>query len=384
MPNGDWLAGTRPDAATAQLVAVSISPSGNTVAVADQGNRAIVVFSPDNPPDIQAFAVPCGTGSQPAGLAVTDQGLVYFLLSGSGSCLKNAFWQLDKTTGVIQDLGLSSGWSADPQNRVLLSSNGSRVYIDADGMLKVYSPGSVAVEFVELAYPKSDMALSKDDVRLIQQSAVITQDGDVLGTPLETETEASDTFNWRYGQKLDRHGSLMLQPWSTSLDLNDLGHFQVRKRIALNVQVQDVYDSLVWDDDDDRAFLIVNGGVLELPVPLPLVLSSTLPNSLPLIGGSVQLFGAGFTSDTTATLDGQSLPVTFSDATALVLQAPAHVEGAVQIKLTRGDGQITFLDVPLYSSNSTGQQQGQQSRAKNIVSRHQGLRSIPRSQPHRQ
>jgi hypothetical protein len=360
--SGSWLSPIAvPQAVTAQLVGISLSNDGSVLAVGDQGNGAILTLNPDAPASsIRAFSAPNGSfGLVPGGLAVSNQGVVYFLIGFNyaaygGRCQSSLFWKLDSTTGAFTDLSSSSSWCDDRQNRVLLSSDQSTVYIDADGQLKVYFPSSgTLAEVPEPNYGQSDMALSSDGSRLVQQDGVYSDTGAGLGELAWSEIDLSDSQNPTWGQKVDQAGGILLQPWSNALDLMDLSHFILRKRIALPNTVTNAFDPLVFDEDNDHAYLIVSGGVLEVPLaPLPIVLDRLNPSS-GAAGSTVTLIGSGFTTDTTAEVDGTSTPVSFIDEHKMSMTLPSHALGSSRITLHRGDGDSSYLDVAFTYSSGT-------------------------------
>jgi len=331
--------------------------------VGDQGNHSIITLDPDSPAaTIKAFQAPDGGfGLVPGGLAVSNEGIVYFLIGFNfgaygGRCQTGLFWELDTSSGQTTDLSGPNGLCDDPQNRVLLTPDESAVFVDADGQLKVYLPSSgTLVQAAEYNWATSDMALSADGSRLIQQSFVISATtGDGLGAPAWSDLDYPSTLELRYGQKLDRGGAILLEPWSNSLDFLDLGQFQMQRRFALPDPVSNAFDTVVWDDDNDTAYLIVSGGILEVPAsPVPLVLTGVTPSSGPTSGGTnVTLTGSGFVSNLTATVDTTAVAVTFTDEHTLSIQMPAHAAGGVRITLNGPNQQSTFLDAAYTYSDS--------------------------------
>jgi len=354
--NGQWQSPIPvPNPTTAQLVGISLSPDGNTLAVGDQGNHSVITLDPDSPSaTTKAFSVPDGGMSLvPGGLAVSNEGIVYFLIgfnygAHGGRCQTGLFWKLDTSSGQTTDLSPPSDLCDDPQNRVLLAPDESAVFVDADGQLKVYIPSSgTLVEAAGYNWATSDMALSGDGSRLIQQSFVISSiTGDGLGAPAWSDLDYPSSLVLRYGQKLDHGGAILLQPWSSSLDLLDLGQFQMRRRMALPYPVSDAFDTVVWDDDNDTAYVIVSGGILEVPTkPVPLVLTGVTPSSGPSAGGTtVTVSGSGFVSSLTATVDTTAVAVSFTDEHTLSIEMPAHAAGGVRITLNGPNSQSSFLD----------------------------------------
>jgi hypothetical protein len=75
-------------------------------------------------------------GAEPAGLAITNFGIVYYASFYADTTGGWAFHKLDTTTGNITDYQwLQAGaYTADAYARVLLSSDDTRVYLNAGGI----------------------------------------------------------------------------------------------------------------------------------------------------------------------------------------------------------------------------------------------------------
>ena len=343
-----------PSSTSAALTGISISPNGQYVAAADQGNRSIVVFNPDSPQGIESFPVSDGGfGLNPASVAISNQGKVYFNVAftyrgGWGTrCQGDLMWMLDATSGAATDLdpfGQVSQFCMYITDRVLLSSDGNSVFVDDDGGLALYDVPSGQWTFLAGSEGgNSDMAMSGDNSRLFATLSLIDWNRGYLGTPAWSDLDLSDNQTLLVGEKLDRNGTLLLQPWSQALDVVDLSHFVNHERIALPYPVQDVFDPLVWDDDNDTAYMIVNGGLLEVPLTAPLILQAATPAS-GSAGTTVTLLGSGFASDDTATVDGIAAALTVIDEHTATLVTPDHADGAAVIVVTASNQQSSSLD----------------------------------------
>ena len=352
-----------PNSSSAALTGISVSPNGQYVAAADQGNTAVVVFNPESPQGIVSFPVSNGGfGLEPASVAVSNQGIVFFNLAftyrgGWGTrCQGDLMWMLDATTGVATDLdsfGSGPMFCMSIADRVLLSTDGNTVFVDDEGGLALYDVSSgqwISVMGSEVA--NSDMAISADNTRLLATLNLFDPNLDYLGSPAWSDLDLSDNQNGVLGEKLDRNGTILFQPWTGALDIVDLSHLVKLERVAVPYAVQNVFDPLVWDDDNDTAYMIVNGGVLEIPVTPPLILRSATPSS-GTAGTSVTLTGSGFTSGDTATIGGVAVPLNINDEHTATLVAPAHANGATVITVTATNGQSSSLD-PGFIYGSTG------------------------------
>jgi hypothetical protein len=229
-------------------------------------------------------------------------------------------------------------------DRVLLSADGNTVFVGDSGGLATYdvSSGQWTVVMGSGAV-NSDLAISGDDSRILAALSLFDSNLDFLGSPAWSDLDLSDNQNSILGEKLDRDGAILFQPYTAALDLVDLSHLAKLERIPLPVATQTVFDPLVWDDDNDTAYLIVIGGVLEVPVTPPLVLQSATPSS-GNAGTSVTLTGSGFASGDAATIDGIAVLLNISDEHTATLVTPVHANGAAVIVVTAPNGQSSSLE----------------------------------------
>ena len=85
----------------------------------------------------------------------------------------------------------------------------------------------------------------------------------------------------------------------------------------------------------------------ELPIPLPVSISSVNPDEGPESGGtSVTIYGSGFQSGATVEFDGNpATSVVWVDATEITCDTPAGTAGAVDVKVTNPDtGEAILID----------------------------------------
>jgi hypothetical protein len=343
-----------PNSTSAALTGISISPNGQYVAAADQGNQSVVVLNPDSPQGIKSFPVSDGGfGLKPASVAVSNQGRVYFNLAftyrgGWGTrCQDDLMWALDTTSGATTDLdlfGQRSDMCMSIADRVLLSADGNTVFVDDEGGLALYDvSGGTWAYLMGSENANSDMALSSDNSRLFATYNLIDWNRGYLGTPAWSDLDLSDNQTVLLGEKLDRNGTVLLQPWSQALDLVDLSHLVKEQRIALPYTVQAVFDPLVWDDDNDTAYMIVNGGLLEIPLTPPLILQAAAP-AYGSAGTRITLIGSGFTNGDTATVDGITASLSVIDEHTGTIMMPEHANGAAVITVTASNQRSSSLD----------------------------------------
>jgi IPT/TIG domain len=290
---GQWLASIPMPAGAQRLWGISLSPDGNTLAVADAGANLIYVLDPDTPGAAASFALPntlFDLGEYPCGLVVTDSGMVYFatfyLLSTGGY----GFHKLNAVTGVTTDytsyqIGDMAGDSAI---RVLLTADNSRVFANLEGLLLqldtatdtfFFNPVVPEIDFeLTLASNQTWMCASETlmDTDLNPLAPIVYVDRDVLGQ------------SFVYGEKLSADGNLLFSPLTNAIDVIDGKRGTLITRIAMPVPLSENYDALVADGVDNVLIAIIGetgDGIAvvdlsSLSEPLPVPYAARAPRAL--------------------------------------------------------------------------------------------------------
>lgn len=283
--NGQWLPPiTIPPTDNPQrLWGIAISPDGSKIAVTDTLGLAIYVLDPANPSIVQKFPMPpAGTNyiGNPAGVCISDAGIVYF--TGSG------YFKLDTSTGQFIDYHLGTGNNYQ-YLRTVISKDNSRVYFNNVG--QVFSVDTATDNKVFAREPgccNDELALSADGTRFAATDFFY----DPLLNPdahfALNDREAADIYiSYIYGQKLNPDGRLLFQPTTLGIDVMD-GHLgTLLDRIALPVPLSPNYDALVSDGKDNVLVAITgsNGdgiAVIDLtsiPEPAPLLYSAGITSN---------------------------------------------------------------------------------------------------------
>jgi hypothetical protein len=288
--NGKWLTPVplpNPNGKN-QLTAISESPDGSLLAFSDFGGQQICVLNPDSPSSIRCFAMPLEgmptSPLAPAGLAVTDGGIVYFATAVTISfpgMLPLGFHKLDTSANAISDLGT---WQSGSKfDKVLLSPNGSRVYAEIDGgVLWMDTTTGQLTEFSGAGpSPTSsvDFAISAD-------GSTVVFEGSLMDAELNAETSEAyiDWETWFPtgfpGQKLNSDGSILMQPLTDGLDLiaRDTGHLLYRVQVP--AVASSAYDSYVVGEQNFVG-IIGSAGVSFVDLstlPIPSQLSQPFPS----------------------------------------------------------------------------------------------------------
>ena len=248
-----------------QLSALSLSPDGSKLAVSDYGDRVIYVLNPDSPASVTSYAVQqpaiVGANSAPTGLCITNGGVIYYAAAYLGGSGGPDFEELDTNTGITTVL--QTGTAASTDTRVLLSVDGTHVYWDADGFTFDLDIGTGQIGFstaTGLAGDVTELSMSADGTTL-------AANGYILDTSLNPSgiIEYTDRETWLptavVGQKLNKNGSVFLQPLTDGIDVIDVNTGRLVNRVQLSLQLPTVYDSLVVDGTDDVVVAITTTGV---------------------------------------------------------------------------------------------------------------------------
>jgi hypothetical protein len=286
---GKWLAPipiTPPPGTTERLWGIALSPDGSTMAVSDASAGAIYLLNPANSTSVQTFIV----GSQspfivnPCGLAVSDQGNVYYMVfvigQGGGA---DQFFKLNTNTKAITNYGIN-GPGLGPNDvylRNAISSDNTRVFNNEYG--EVFSIDTAtdtvteALDGYSCCYGNYELALSSDQTQLTATSYIY--DSDLSGESYYALNDREILNSaYVYHAKLSPDGLLLFQPSTNGIDVLDGNRGNLRNRISLPVALSPNYDALV-DDGTDNILIAITGtgngiAIVELtsipePSPLP-------------------------------------------------------------------------------------------------------------------
>jgi hypothetical protein len=281
-----WLAPIPMPAGATRLWGLSLSPDGTKLAVSDAGAAKIYVLNPDAPATISSFGsaavIDAGEGGEPCGLAITDTGIVYYMVFYTSFTGPAGLHKLDTSTGAVKGFQLISAGalSADALTRVLLSSDNARLYINIAGELLQLDTATDAT-FSNPVIFGFDYELTLG----VNQTAM-SATGWIMDTNLNPQSFL--TFTDRqgvttqevFGAKLSPDGALLFQPLLDSIDVFDARLGTLRTRLALPMQLSANYDALVSDGKDnvllgisgqngDGGVAVIDLTALPIPPPLP-------------------------------------------------------------------------------------------------------------------
>jgi hypothetical protein len=279
------LAGTT---SSSQLGAIAISPNSDLLAVSDFGGQAIEVVELSSPQTSSRFPMPIdydGTSIiAPSGLAITNDGLVYFAVADIDGDGIQALYLLRVATGKISSLSnqISAAGNNDAYTRMLLTPDGARVWGNVDGITLYIDTASNKIYFAgpdDESGGEPDFAISDDGSTLNYEGILTDANGNT-----ETSIAYNDYETWVptavLGQKLNQDGSLLYQPLTTGIYLlaRDTG------RLLYDVETP----LTLYSGGYDATFLTGTSGVLGVITDNGIAFIDT--SSLPIPNADMQPF----------------------------------------------------------------------------------------------
>jgi WD40 repeat protein len=291
-----------------RLQGISLSPDGTTLAVGDALNNTIFLLNPSTPSTIKNFPLP-GPGipgfiSNPAGLSISNTGMVYFAVAvqgGTGAI--STFFKLDTTTAKVTDykiLGVGGFQANDSLLRTAISADGARVYFNGGGFIFTADTATDTAGFAGgtscCSLDLMDLTLSSNNTRL--SAAFSNYDAD-LNAESSIALNDREVLNVAYffGMKLSPDGTLLFQPSTLGIDVLD-GHLgTLRTRLSMPFSFAPTFDALVADGKDNVLIGITGAGANQIAV----IDLSSLPEPAPLpfarfSARQVAKFGLGSTA----------------------------------------------------------------------------------------
>jgi len=291
-----WLAPIPMPAGATRLWGLSLSPDGSKLAVGDAGAQKIYVLNPDIPGTVNSFSTPGpidAPGGQPAGLAITNSGLVYYMVFFTGFTGPPGLHKLDTTTGAVTAFQSISAidLGEDALTRVLLSNDGTHLYVNVAGFLVDWDTATDTFFFNPV------IAGSNFELTVSSNQTWMAANGWLMDTNLNPESFLTTTDRQIassllvFGAKVSPDGSLLFQPLVDGIDVFDAKLGTLRTRIALPIALSANYDALVADGKDnvlvavagangDGGVAVVDLGSLPLPPPRPVPLLPPSSTSL--------------------------------------------------------------------------------------------------------
>lgn len=265
----------------------------------------IYLLDPTNPALVKMFSIAAGgvqgLAMNPAGVAVSNGGMIYYAAYISQISGAFNFFKLDTSTGTITDYQIhGAGGPNDVYLRTIISADGARVYFGDDGYIfgvdtatdKTFS----STDNQSCCYGDYELALSSNQMKITASNYFYDSTLNAESYYALNDREILN-ISHVYGAKFSPDGNLLFQPSANGIDVLDGRLGNLRARIALPVALSANYDALVSNGKDNVLIAITgNNGdgiaVIDLtpiPEPPPLPYASNLglgPN--PLSGAAPQ------------------------------------------------------------------------------------------------
>ena len=293
-----------PVGATQRLWSLALSPDGSKLAISDILAGVIYVLNPASPASVQTFPISTpgisGVIENPAGLAISDAGVVYYTTFVQGGTGYSSYFKLNTNSGTITDYHIAGpqlfadGVPQDPYLRTTISSDNSRVFFNNDG--QIFNIDTATDTIFESAtspgccYGDYDLTLSSNQTRLEATGNLYDSDLNGESSYALNDREALN-ISYVYGTKLSPDGSLLFQPSTSGIDVFDGRLGNLLSRIVLPVNLSANYDALVSDGKDN--ILVAITGADGNGIALIDLTSLAEPSPLPYANGALAGLSAG-------------------------------------------------------------------------------------------
>lgn len=296
LTQGKWLTPISipaPTGKTQRLWGISLSPDGGKLAVADPQAGVVYLVDPANTSSVRTFSVtppnlPQGIIVNPAGVAISDAGIIYLTTVVEGGTGFHNFYKLDTNTGALTDYGIDGPGlgGSDVYLRTTLSSDNTRAFFNDLGYIFSIDTATNTIFSASTdpgcCYGDYDLTLSKNQIQFEATSYLYDSDLNARSFFTLNDREIQN-ISYVYGAKLSPDGSLLFQPSTNGIDVYDGRLGTLRNRIALPFALSTNYDALVVDGKDNILLGITgtNGNGIAIvdltsvaePAPLPYVVA---------------------------------------------------------------------------------------------------------------
>jgi hypothetical protein len=349
-----------------QFAGMALNPDGSKLIVANLLDGSVDIVNPDQPSSATAVAIapafsgidgpPCTIG--PSYVATTSTGKAFIVYGGvpQVNCGPGGpVYLLNLSTKAVSQVPLIS-CNQQSESYVSSSRDGSKVAlggsISAGGDWCIYDSASNTYKFSLFSQPYG--AAVAGDGNVFAAGFRIT---DSQGTLLNfmafpdpfypSQLPGTPQGNGVLPQNLEKmndSGSLLYVPFQNSVDILDVSHGILSRRITLSEQIPQIIDALAIDTTGQNIYAITNAGLTVIQLKaVPLSIGSVTP-AAGSPGSTVTIRGSGFTNGMSVSFNGTTASAQFVDANTLHATVPSLATGPAQITLANPDGQTYALD----------------------------------------
>ena len=352
-----------------QFTAMSLTPDGSRLLVADLLDGSLAVINPDAPSSTYAISIAAVDTSDPR----CTKGPLYVTATSSNKAFV--------TTGGLPGIGCDSAgitYLADLQARTAARPTGTgqcrigvlpttfedglSVSAPADGSFVaigasnyspacVYSTAANTYAVMPLQYANGygyGVSVSADGNVIGSNQALGDAQGNNVGTvsrPIALYgSQIAQSIQPMHRPTINASGSLFYFAYPSYLEIIDVQHALLRMRFALTETVQETPESIAIDSGGRFVYLITDKGLTEVDLGHAPLSIGHLSQTSASAGSTVTIRGSGFDAGTTLMVGGTAAAVTVTDEDTLTFTIPAAASGPQDIVLTRGDAESYTLE----------------------------------------
>jgi hypothetical protein len=356
------------------ILGLALTPDGSKLLAANQSDQSVAIVNPDNPSSgaIAVSVPPAPLLGSPGPFQIattsTNQAFVTVTVGNTLSGGSTPLYSMDLSSLQVTTASLPSQVTLNLNNNYLEASADGNTVVeatsnDSGGPVLTWDGTTNTWYFHEVGGFQfwDDAAISGDGNALAVDSAP-----DSLSFPfpyvldpqvnLVAQVNFLDLQSVQEGPSLqfDQSGALLYAVVNgVGIDIIDAHSGQLRERVRLSEQIVSgptevlptPSKAMAITPAGDRVFLLTTAGltVVELDA-VPLGIGSVTP-AAGSPGSVVTVRGTGFTSGTSATVNGSSATVSFVDLSTLKITIPATLtSGSAQFILTNPDGSKFAFD----------------------------------------
>jgi IPT/TIG domain len=335
--------------------AMSLTPDGSRLIVANKQDGSVAVIDPDNPTTATAIAVPGSVpnAAGPVFVAATSTGKVLISVGGFVEPWVGPLYELDLASSQVQPLVIPGVFTGDGP-RLSPTTDGSAILIRGYG-------GAIGLwrastrQFLPLAdnFAGSGLGTAAGDGNLFAVGlGLIAPDGtSTIGMDIPDELGGFQGF-FPNDAALNDSGSLEFAPaaGASSLFIIDTHHGEALRSIALPNPVNVWTKVIAVDTNAEHVFLSDSQGLTVLSLAAaPLTVGSISPSVVATSGGTiVKIRGSGFQPGSAVTIGGVPASAVFVDENTLQVTVPTKAAGAAQLIVQNPNGESYVLDAAVF------------------------------------
>lgn len=274
-----------------RLWGISISPSGNMLAVSDIGVSMIYYLNPDSPSNVQSYAVSTyisgiamgSSGpSYAVGLAASDAGAIYFGTYNASVSGADSLFKWDTASSKLTDYGVTTEFTT--QLQAVIAPDNSLVYFADDGFcLSVDTVTDTANWATVYSGPGGGYDVSVSAEQNAVYGAGYFYDAAFNANSFLAMNDREElNIGYVFGAKLNYDGTFLFQPSTEGMDIFDGRLGILLKRISLPVTLAENFQALVANSTDNVVVALT--GVTGSGIAVIDLTSLAEPSALPYLG----------------------------------------------------------------------------------------------------